>query len=89
MTAKNRDSNSQESVGLDSAMKPLDPNAARQPLGDDVLNEMQPTHESNPSEDEIGETPIEDIDAIAQEGSGSGDRDVLDRQVTAANRSAS
>lgn len=89
MTSKNRESSSQESFGLDSAMKPLDPNAARQPLSDDVLNKMQSTSESNPPEDETEETPVEDIDAIAQEGSGSGDRDVLNRQISAANRSAS
>ena len=89
MTSKNREPNGPESFGLESAMKPLDPNETRQPLSDDVLNEMQPIRESNRPEDAMEETPVEDIDAIAQEGSGSGAGDILDHQITAANRSAS
>ncbi len=87
MTA-NHESSSQESLGLDSVMKPLDPNEARQPLGDDALNAMQSTH-ADRSGDETANSTIEDPDAIAQENSDSGDRDVLDRQMIAANRSAS
>ncbi|PSN79223.1 hypothetical protein C8B47_12780 [filamentous cyanobacterium CCP4] len=70
-------------------MKPLDPNEARQPLSDDTLNEMQPTHESGHPGDVETETPIENPDAIAQGSSDSVDRDVADHQIIAANRSAS
>jgi hypothetical protein len=55
MTSENREPNSPESFGLESAMKPLDPNETRQPLSDDVLNEMQPIRESNRPEDAMEE----------------------------------
>lgn len=89
MTSKNRESNSQDNFGLDSVMKPLDPNEARQPVSDDVLNEMQSTHESDRSGDETAASTIENPDAIAQGNSDSGDPDVSDHQIIAANRSAS
>lgn len=85
----NRENNSRANVGRDSVMKPLDPDKARQPLSDDTLNEMQSTGEPNRSEDAAVEPPIENIDEITQESSGTGDRSIADDQMITVNRSAS
>ena len=90
MASKNNpESNSRANFGLDSVMKPLDPNETRQPLGDDTLNEMQSTSEPTRSEDAAVEPPVENIDEITQGGSGTGDRSVVDDQIIAATRSGS